>query len=77
MGFIKNFLGGRLEVTNTPPRQQEHIIVVDEKKPSPMAIIYSLTRGEEIEVLDISDGFAHVKYNGQDGYASTKYLRKK
>ena len=40
MGFIKNFLGGRLEVTNTPPRQQEHIIVVDEKKPSPMAIIY-------------------------------------
>ncbi len=36
MGFIKNFLGGRLE-----------------------------------------DGFAHVKYNGQDGYASTKYLRKK
>lgn len=40
MGFIKNFLGGRLEVTNTLPRQQEHIIVVDEKKPSPMAIIY-------------------------------------
>ena len=27
-------------MTNTPPRQQEHIIVVDEKKPSPMAIIY-------------------------------------
>ena len=39
--------------------------------------IGSLTRGEEVEVLDISDGFAHVKLNGQDGYASVKYLRKK
>lgn len=39
--------------------------------------IGSLIRGEEVEVLDISDGFAHVKWNGQDGYVSTKYLRKK
>lgn len=39
--------------------------------------IGSLTHGEEVEVLDISDGFAHVKLNGQDGYASVKYLRKK
>lgn len=39
--------------------------------------IGSLTRGEEVEVLDISDGFAHVKLNGLDGYASVKYLRKK
>ena len=39
--------------------------------------IGSLTRGEEIEVLGISDGFAHVKFNGQDGYASVKYLRMK
>ena len=39
--------------------------------------IGSLTRGEEVEVLDISDGFAHFKLNGQDGYASVKYLRKK
>lgn len=39
--------------------------------------IGSLTPGEEVEVLDISDGFAHVKLNGQDGYASVKYLRKK
>lgn len=39
--------------------------------------IGSLYREEEVEVLDILDGFAHVKLNGQDGYASVKYLRKK
>ena len=39
--------------------------------------IGSLVHGEEIEVLDISDGFAHIQLNGQDGYASTKYLKKK
>lgn len=39
--------------------------------------IGSLMRGEEVEVLDISDGFAHIKLNGNDGYVSTKYLRKK
>ena len=39
--------------------------------------IGSLLRGEEIEVIDISDGFAHVKLNGRDGYASIKYLQKK
>jgi len=39
--------------------------------------IGSLYNGQEIEVLDISDGFAHFKLNGNDGYASTQYLRKK
>ncbi len=39
--------------------------------------IGSLTRGEKVEVLDISNGFAHIKWHGQDGYASTKYLREK
>lgn len=38
--------------------------------------IGSITRGETVEVLDISDGFAHIKVNGIDGYASLKYLRK-
>lgn len=39
--------------------------------------IGSLYNGQEIEVLDIADGFAHFKFNGDDGYASTQYLRKK
>jgi len=39
--------------------------------------IGSLTHGEDVEVLDISDGFAHIKLNGQDGYASINYLRRK
>lgn len=39
--------------------------------------IGSLISGEEVEVLDISDGFAHIQLNGNDGYASTKYLKKK
>lgn len=41
MGFIKNIFGGSLEMNkNTPPGQQESNVVVDENKPSPVAIIY-------------------------------------
>lgn len=39
--------------------------------------IGSIVRGQEIEVIDISDGFAHIKLNEQDGYVSTKYIKKK
>jgi hypothetical protein len=40
MGFIKNFFGGCSEMNNTPPRQQERNFVVNEQRPSPIAIIY-------------------------------------
>lgn len=37
----------------------------------------SLMGGEEIEVYEIVDGFAKVRYNGNIGYASIKYLKQK
>lgn len=40
MSLINNLFGGRSEMNNTPPKQQETSFVVDEKKPSPIAIIY-------------------------------------
>lgn len=41
-------------------------------------VIGSIRRGERIEVYAGStiNGFAKVKYNGRDGYASLKYLQK-
>lgn len=39
--------------------------------------IGSIKSGEEIEVYSISNDFAKINYNGETGYASSKYLRKK
>ncbi len=37
-------------------------------------VIGSLQKGDKVEVYDISNGFAHIKYFGNDAYVSTKYL---
>ena len=39
--------------------------------------IGSLMSGEEVEVYEIVDGFAKIRFNGSDGYASIEYMRKK
>lgn len=39
--------------------------------------IGSLMRGEEVEVYEIVGDFAKVNFNGEVGYASTDYLKKK
>lgn len=39
--------------------------------------IGSLMSGEEVEVYEIVGGFARIKFNGCEGYASTKYLQQK
>lgn len=39
--------------------------------------IGSIMSGEEVEVYSISNGFAKIRYNGDIGYASTKYLKHK
>lgn len=39
--------------------------------------IGNLKSGEEVEVYEIIDGFARIRYNGSDGYASTNYLKQK
>lgn len=39
--------------------------------------IGSIMSGEEVEVYEISNGFAKIQYNGNIGYASTKYLKRK
>lgn len=39
--------------------------------------IGSLMAGEVVEVYEIVDGFAKIRYNGNDGYASMEYLKKK
>lgn len=39
--------------------------------------IGSIISGEEVEVYEVSDGFAKVSYNGDIGYASVKYLKRK
>lgn len=39
-------------------------------------ILGSLRKGQEVEVVNIENGFAAIKYNGQRGYASLKYLNK-
>ena len=33
-----------------------------------------LRRGEQVKVLDTTGDFAHISYNGETGYVSTKYL---
>ena len=37
----------------------------------------SIMSGEEVEVYSISNGFAKVRFNGDIGYASSKYLKRK
>lgn len=37
--------------------------------------IGSIKSGEVVQVYEIVDGFARIKYNGQDGYASLQYLQ--
>ena len=39
--------------------------------------IGSIMRGQEIDVIDFNDGFAHILYNGQDGYVSVEFIKKK
>ena len=39
--------------------------------------IGSLMAGEEVDVYEIVDGFAKIRCNGSEGYASMKYLRQK
>lgn len=37
----------------------------------------SIMSGEEVEVYNIADGFAKIRFNGDIGYASSKYLKQK
>lgn len=39
-------------------------------------VLGTLRKGQEVEVIDKVNGFAAIKYNGQRGYASLKYLNK-
>ncbi len=39
--------------------------------------IGSIMSGEEVEVYEVSNGFARIRFNGDIGYASTKYLKRK
>ena len=39
-------------------------------------VIGTLKRNQKVEVYETVDGFARIKYNGIDGYASMKYLKK-
>ena len=39
--------------------------------------IGSIMAGEEVEVYEIIDGFARIRYNDNDGYVSIRYLKKK
>ena len=39
--------------------------------------IGSIMSGEEVEVYEISDGFAKLRFNGDIGYVSSKYLRRR
>ena len=38
------------------------------------SIIGQLSNGEKVEVISTSDGWSKIKYNGQTGYVSSKYL---
>lgn len=38
--------------------------------------IGQLSRGATVEVLEIKDGFARIRYNGGEGYVSTAYIEK-
>ena len=40
------------------------------------AVLGKISIGDQIEVLDEINGFAHITYKGQDGYLSLKYLKK-
>lgn len=39
-------------------------------------VIGVLNSNQTVEVYEITNGFARIKYNGSDGYASIKYLKK-
>ena len=39
--------------------------------------IDSIMSGDEVEVYEVSDGFARLHFNGDIGYASSKYLRRR
>lgn len=39
-------------------------------------VLGKISLGDQIEVLDETNGFAHITYNGTDGYLSLKYLKK-
>lgn len=40
------------------------------------AQIATLPHGEQVEVLEIADGWAKINYSGQDAYISAKYISK-
>lgn len=40
-------------------------------------VLGTLKSKQEVDVFEISNGFAKIKYNGSDGYVSMKYLEKK
>lgn len=40
------------------------------------AVLGKISIGDQIEVIDEINGFAHITYKGQDGYLSLKYLKK-
>lgn len=40
------------------------------------SVIGSLKPNQTVDVYEITNGFARIKYNGEDGYASIKYLEK-
>lgn len=43
--------------------------------PNTYSTVYGvLYRGQLIEVTDTANGFAHIDFNGRDGYVSTRYL---
>lgn len=37
-------------------------------------VLGKIKKGDTVEVYETVDGFAKIRYNGQDGYASMKYL---
>lgn len=39
-------------------------------------VIGHLKPGQKVDVYEITNGFARIRYNGSDGYASIRYLRK-
>lgn len=39
-------------------------------------VIGTLNPNQTVDIYEITNGFARIKYNGSDGYASIKYLKK-
>ena len=65
-----------VEVVNNTYRCTASVLNARSGPGTKYKVIRKLHKGDTFDVIDITKGFAHIKYNGEDLYVSQKYIEK-